>query len=77
MESDVRFFRRRANEELAAASRAVTEAARARRMVLAEAFLERLRAVEACAAATSEVDLSYERPAFQWANGGAAGHNAQ
>ena len=65
MESDVRFFRRRANEELAAAGRAVTEAARARRLVLAEAFLERLRAVEA---AGTELDTMGEadRPAFNW-----------
>lgn len=46
MESDVRFYRRRANEEIAAANRAVTEAARERRMQLADAFLERLKAVE-------------------------------
>jgi hypothetical protein len=67
MESDVRFFRRRANEEIAAAQRAVTEAARARRLVLADAFLQRLKAVEACAA-SSELDasLAAERPAFPW-----------
>lgn len=47
MESDVRFYRRRANEELAAANRAITVAARARRLQLADSFLERLRAVEA------------------------------
>ena len=52
MESDVRFFRRRANEEIAAAQRAVTDAAKARRLVLADAFLQRLKAVEACAAST-------------------------
>ena len=68
MESDVRFFRRRANEELAAATRAVTEAARARRLIVAEAFLERLKTVEA-SAASSELDASYERAAFQWQRG--------
>ena len=47
MESDVRFYRRRANEELAAADRAVTAAARDRRIQLAGSFLQRLRAVEA------------------------------
>jgi hypothetical protein len=46
MESDARFYRRRANEEMAAASRAVTEAARQRRMIMAGIFLERLKAVE-------------------------------
>ena len=44
MESDERFYRRRANEEMAAADRAVTEAARKRRMQLAGMFLERLKA---------------------------------
>ena len=68
MESDVRFFRRRANEELAAASRAITEAARERRLILADAFLQRLRAVEAAAAAP-ELDTAFapERPVFDWA----------
>jgi hypothetical protein len=47
MESDARFYRRRANEELAAAGRAVTDAARDRRMRLAELFLQRLQASEA------------------------------
>jgi hypothetical protein len=64
MESDVRFFRRRANEELAAAGRAITPAARERRLILADAFLQRLQAVEA----TIEADLAFavERPAFDW-----------
>jgi hypothetical protein len=77
MESDVRFFRRRANEELAAAQRAVTDAARARRLVLAETFLERLKAVEACATATElAVSASYERPAFDWTTGRTAEQHA-
>jgi hypothetical protein len=49
MESDSRFYTRRAKEELAAASRAVTQAARKRRMHLAGVFLERLKASEASA----------------------------
>lgn len=64
MESDARFFRRRANEELAAASRAVTDAARQRRMILAEIFLDRLKAVE----------TEDETPAFPWARRSSAGH---
>ena len=40
VESDIRFFRRRASEELAAANRAVTESARERRMILAGIFLD-------------------------------------
>ena len=57
MESDARFYRRRANEELAAAGRAVTEAARERRIQLAGAFLQRLK--------VAETDAS----AFDWADG--------
>jgi len=53
VESDARFYRRRANEEIAAAGRAVTDAARERRMLLAGIFLERLK----------ELD---RRPAFDW-----------
>jgi hypothetical protein len=48
VESDIRFYRRRANEELAAANRAVTEAARERRMILAGVFLERLKTLNRC-----------------------------
>jgi hypothetical protein len=64
MESDVRFFRRRANEELAAAGRAITPAARERRLILADAFLQRLKAVEA----TTEAQMAFvaEPAAFDW-----------
>lgn len=47
MEPDLRFYRRRAYEELAAAQRAVTEAARERRVLLARSFLSRLEPGEA------------------------------
>jgi hypothetical protein len=50
MESDERFYRRRAAEELAAASRAVTDAARERREHLAQIFLARLNDSEASSA---------------------------
>jgi hypothetical protein len=43
VESDARFYRRRANEEIAAASRAVTAEARERRILLAGIFLDRLK----------------------------------
>jgi hypothetical protein len=46
VETDERYFRRRASEELAAARRAVTDAARERRLMLASTFLERLKTVE-------------------------------
>jgi hypothetical protein len=62
VESDIRFFRRRASEELAAANRAVTESARERRMILAGVFLERLKVLEA-SSATADAG-----PAFKWAN---------
>jgi hypothetical protein len=47
VESDARFYRRRASEELAAANRAVTAAARERRMKLAQMFLGKLDGVDA------------------------------
>ena len=47
MESDMRFFQRRAQEELAAARRAITSAARDRQMQLAEIFFRRFEAAEA------------------------------
>ena len=47
MEPDARFYRRRASEELAAARRAVTPAARDRRILLARSFLSRLKSDEA------------------------------
>jgi len=70
VEPDVRYYRRRANEELAAANRAVTEAARQRRMQLATSFLERLRAMEAEALLT-EASLPHcaeanDASAFDW-----------
>ena len=45
MESNERFYRRRAAEELSAARRAVTPAARLRRMTLVNSYLEQLRAL--------------------------------
>lgn len=61
MESDVRFYRRRANEELAAANRAVTEAARVRRMMLAGIFLQRLKSVERDASVFEWAERSADR----------------
>jgi len=64
VESDARFYRRRANEEIAAAGRAVTEAARERRMILAGIFLDRLKTIEACDPAMTASDSS----AFSWSD---------
>lgn len=46
MESDIRYFRRRATEEMGAARRAVTEAARTRRLQLVDLYLQRLAALQ-------------------------------
>jgi hypothetical protein len=45
VESDIRYYRRRACEEMAAASRAVTDAARDRRLQLVDLYVERLKAL--------------------------------
>ena len=45
MESDARFYRRRACEEMSAASRAVTPEARERRLQLVDHYLQRLQAI--------------------------------
>lgn len=49
MESDVRYYTRRAAAELLAARRALTPEARARRTLLAESYREKLRTLTACA----------------------------
>lgn len=56
MESDARFYRRRATEELAAANRAVTHAARERRLKLAQLFLDKLESPD-------------DALLFEWENG--------
>jgi hypothetical protein len=45
MESDVRYYARRAAAETLAAERALTPEARARRSMLAESYREKLRAL--------------------------------
>jgi hypothetical protein len=47
LETDIRYYRRRACEELSAASRAVTPAARERRLQLVELYLDHLKALNA------------------------------
>lgn len=69
MESNDRFYRRRANEEIKAASRAVTEAARERRMRLAGLFLERLKDAERRDVAQAAIIAApNDRSAFEWRN---------
>ena len=68
VESDIRFYRRRACEEMAAATRAVTEAARDRRLQLVDVYVEHLKALDV----PSPFDESEpaarndRRPAFAW-----------
>ena len=47
VESDIRYYRRRAFEEMAAATRAVTPAARDRRLQLVDLYLDHLKALAA------------------------------
>lgn len=47
METDVRYYRRRACEEMSAASRAITPAARERRLHLVGRYLDHLKALNA------------------------------
>jgi hypothetical protein len=47
VEADIRYYRRRACEEMGAATRAVTEEARQRRLQLVDLYLQRLAALEA------------------------------
>jgi hypothetical protein len=46
IESNARYYRRRACEEMGAAKRAVTEAARERRLQLVDLYLQRLAALQ-------------------------------
>lgn len=47
METDIRYYRRRACEEMSAAGRAVTPQARARRLQLVGLYLDHLKALDA------------------------------
>ena len=71
MEPDIRFYRRRASEELAAANRAVTEAARERRIMLAGVFLERLKELDG---ADLELAGDNQAAAFNWGNSRSVDH---
>lgn len=75
METDIRYYRRRASEEMIAATRAVTSAARARRLYLVGLYLERLKALNApspfderqLADIMSSIgNPAAARPAFAW-----------
>ena len=71
LETDIRYYRRRACEEMSAASRAVTSAARDRRIHLVNIYLERLKELNA-PSPFDEGQLAAmirptARPAFVWA----------
>ena len=72
METEIRYYRRRACEEMSAATRAVTPAARERRLHLVGVYLDRLKAMNAPSpfdedkATLLESARSMHRPAFAW-----------
>lgn len=68
MEPDSWYYRRRACEEVLAASRAVTDAARDRRLRLVKAYLDRLQALgEPWPFPENQIGtLELERSAFGW-----------
>lgn len=70
METEVRYYRRRACEEMSAAVRAVTPAARERRLYLVNLYVERLKAMNV--PSPFEQDIAKAMPnksAFGWRAG--------
>lgn len=65
MESDARYYRRRACEEMAAAGRAVTAAARERRLQLVSLYVDRLRQLNE-PSPLSEEDMAQIAAALRW-----------
>ena len=74
MESDISFYRRRAHAEMAAATRAVTDAARERRLQLVDLYVQRLEELHApspfsdqdFARALGSPAAAKRRSAFAW-----------
>jgi hypothetical protein len=60
LETDIRYYRRRACEEMSAASRAVTPQARERRLQLVGIYVDHLKALNAPS------PFDDDRPAFGW-----------
>ena len=65
METDIRYYRRRACEEMSAASRAVTPQARERRLYLVNVYLDRLKALNAPSPFDDDLNPG---SAFAWSN---------
>jgi len=63
VETDIRYYRRRACEEMSAASRAVTPQARERRLYLVNVYLDRLKALNAPSPFDDELSPA---SAFAW-----------
>ncbi len=66
VESDSRYYRRRAFEEMAAANRAVTVEARQRRLQLVDTYVERLKTLDAPNPFEDELVSLTASPAFAW-----------
>ena len=66
VESDIRYYRRRACEEMAAANRAVTAAARDRRLLLVDRYVDRLRSLDAPSPFDEELAATTASSAFAW-----------
>lgn len=72
METEIRYYRRRACEEMTAANRAVTPAARERRLYLVNVYLERLRSMNAPIPFDDrQFAARLEKSAFSWTHAGA------
>ena len=68
METDIRYYRRRACEEMNAATRAVTPAARERRLQMVGRYLDHLKALNA---PSPFEDRQFERLPFERRRAGA------
>ena len=66
METDVRYYRRRACEEMSAASRAVTPAARERRLHLVNRYLDHLKELNAAPPFDEREMTGMGKSAFGW-----------
>jgi len=67
LETDIRYYRRRACEELTAATRAVTPAARERRLHLVYLYLDHLKALNAPSPFEDQQFAGLlEKSAFTW-----------
>lgn len=75
METDIRYYRRRACEEMSAATRAVTPAARDRRLQLVNIYLDHLKALNAPSPFDEQQFAGMlDKPAFSWTAAAAKSH---